>query len=85
MPLNATIGPVFAPYCPSGCHGHQFWRKKLSCGIVNSLFEASAKKARNGPSTKLSEVTSSVESWNAMINSLTAKGGHDHPLFDKLL
>ena len=37
------------PNHPSGCHGHRFWHKKSSCGIVKSLFEASVKKARNGP------------------------------------
>jgi hypothetical protein len=41
MPLDAAIGQVFAPYRPSGRHGHQFWRKKSSCGVVKSLFEAS--------------------------------------------
>jgi hypothetical protein len=48
MPLNAAIGPVFALYRPSGRHGHQFRRKKTSCGVVKSLFEASVKNARNG-------------------------------------
>ena len=23
-PLDTTIGWVFAPYCPGGCHGHQY-------------------------------------------------------------
>ena len=41
-----------------------FWPKKLSCGIVKSLFEVSVKKARNGPSTQLIEATSCVERWN---------------------
>jgi len=45
MPLDAAIGQLFAPYRPSGCHGYRFWRKKMSCGIVKSLFEASVKKA----------------------------------------
>jgi hypothetical protein len=52
MPLDAAIGRLFAPYRPSGRHGHRFWRKKSSCGVVTSL---------------------------------TAKDGHDRPLFDKLL
>jgi len=65
MPLNATIGPVFAPYRPSGRHGHQFWRKKSSCGVVKSLFEASVKKAQNGPSTQLVEATSCIERLNS--------------------
>jgi len=67
MPLDAAIGQVFVPYCPGGRHGHQFRPKKLSCGIVQSLFEASTKKAQNGPSTQLIEATSCVERWNTMI------------------
>jgi len=85
MPLDPAIGQLFAPYLPGGCHGHQFWRKKLSCGIVKSLFKASVKKAQNGPSTQLIELTSCVESSNATINSLTAIGGHDRHFFNKLL
>ena len=46
-----------------------FWRKKSSCGVVKSLFEASAKKARNRPSTQLIKVTSCVERWNATIKA----------------
>jgi hypothetical protein len=42
MPLDAAIGQVFDLYHPGGRHGHQFWRKKLSCGIVKLLFEASS-------------------------------------------
>jgi hypothetical protein len=41
--LEATgtaIEQVFAPYCPGGCHGHPFWCKKMSCGIVKSLFQS---------------------------------------------
>ena len=60
MPLDATIGQVFVLYCPAGCHGHRFWRKKLSCGIVKSLFEASVQKARNGPSTQLIEASNTT-------------------------
>jgi hypothetical protein len=52
MPLDAAIGRVFVPFCPGGRHGHQFWCKKLSYGIVKSLFEASVKKAQNRPSTR---------------------------------
>jgi hypothetical protein len=44
MPLDAAIGQLFAPYRLGGLHGHQFRRKKSSCGIVKSLFEASIKK-----------------------------------------
>jgi len=87
MALDAAIGRLFAPYCLGGCNGHRFWRKKSSCGVVKLLFDASIKKARNGPSNQLIKVTSclGVERSNATINSLTAMGGHDRPLFDKLL
>jgi hypothetical protein len=66
MPLDAAIGRVFILYRPSGRHGHQFWRKKLSCGVVKSLFKASVQKARNEPSTHVIEATSCLERWNAM-------------------
>jgi len=69
MPLDAAIGRVFAPYRPSGRHGHRFRRKKSSCGVVKSLFEASAQKARNGPSTHVIEATICVERRNATINA----------------
>jgi hypothetical protein len=46
-----------------------FWRKKLSCGVVKSLPEASVQKAQNGPSTQLIEVTSCVERLNATIKA----------------
>jgi hypothetical protein len=36
---------------------------------VKSLFEASAKKAQNGPSTQLIEATSCVERWNTTIKA----------------
>ena len=85
MPLDAAIGRLFDPYRPGGCRGHQFWRKKLSCGVVKSLFEAIVKKAQNGPSTQLIEATSCIEWSNATINSLTAMEGHDRPLFYELL
>jgi hypothetical protein len=60
---------VFVLYCSGGHHGHRFWRKKSSCGVVKSLFEASVQKAQNGPSTQLIEATSCVESWNAAIKA----------------
>jgi hypothetical protein len=69
MPLDAVIERVFARYCPSGCHGHQFRRKKLSCGIVKLLFKASIQKARNGSSTQLIETTSCVERSNTTIKA----------------
>jgi hypothetical protein len=69
MPLDAAIGRVFAPYRPSGRHGHQFWRKKSSCGVVKLLFEASVQKARNGPSTQLIKVTICVERSNTTIKA----------------
>jgi hypothetical protein len=69
MPLDAAIGQVFAPYRPSGRHAHQFRRKKSSCGVVKSLFEASIQKARNGPSTHVIEATSYVERSDATIKA----------------
>ena len=70
MPLDAAIGPpVFAPYCPNGCHSHQFCRKKLSCAVVKLVFEASVQKARSGPSTQLIEATSCIERSNTMIKA----------------
>jgi hypothetical protein len=69
MPLDATIGRVFAPYRPGGRHGHQFWSKKLSCGIVKSLSEANIQKARNEPSTQLTKATSCVERSIATIKA----------------
>jgi len=69
MPLDAAIGQVFLPYRPGGCHGHRFWRKKMSCGIVKSLFEASIQKKCNEPFNQLIEATSSVERWNATIKA----------------
>jgi hypothetical protein len=38
MPLDAAIKQVFALYRPGKCHGHQFWLKKMSFGIVKPLF-----------------------------------------------
>ena len=50
-------------------HGHRFWRKKSSCGVVKLLFEDSIQKAQNRPSTQLIEATSCVERWNATIKA----------------
>ncbi len=69
MPLDAAIGRVFVPYCLGRRHGHQFWHKKLSCGVVKSLFEASIQKAQNGPSTQLIKATSCEKRWNARIKA----------------
>jgi hypothetical protein len=59
---RSTIGysEVFTPYRPSGRHGHRLWRKKSSCGVVKSLFEAS---------THVIKATSCVERWNATIKA----------------
>jgi hypothetical protein len=65
---RASIHPVLPRQMP-WCHGHQFGRKKSSCGIVKSLFEASGQKAQNGPSTQLIEATSCIERWNAAIKA----------------
>ena len=54
---------------PGGHHGHRFRHKKSSCGIVKLLFEASVKKARNGPSTQLIEATSCIERSNPTIKA----------------
>ncbi len=43
MPLDAVIWQLFATYHPGGCHGHQFWRKKLGCGESVGLVPFSAK------------------------------------------
>jgi hypothetical protein len=69
MSLEAAIGQLFASYRPSGRHGHRYRRKKLSCGVVKSLFEASIEKARNGPSTQIIETMSCVERWKATIKA----------------
>jgi hypothetical protein len=57
MPLDTAIGRVFALYRPIGRHGHRFWSKKSSCGVVKLLIKASVKKTQNGPSTQLIEAT----------------------------
>jgi hypothetical protein len=43
---RATLNPTghrhwasICPVLPRGRHGHQFWRKKLSCGIVEITFQ----------------------------------------------
>ena len=54
---------------PGGCNGHQFWRTKLSCVVVKSLFKASVEKAQNGPSTQLIKARSCLERSNTMIKS----------------
>jgi len=46
-----------------------FGVKKLSCGVVKSLFEASVQKTCNEPFNQLIEATSSVERWNATIKA----------------
>jgi hypothetical protein len=69
MPLDAAIGQLFAPYCPSLQHGQRFWRKKSRHGVVKSLIETSVKKARNGPSTQLIKATSCVERSNNTIKT----------------
>jgi hypothetical protein len=85
MPLDAAIGRVFALYRPSGRHGHRFWRKKSSCGIVKSLFEASVQMARNEPSTHVIEATSCVERLNATIQAeeLSYFSSHQTLIADK--
>ncbi len=61
---------IICPYHPGGRHGHhRFQSKKMSCGIVKLLFKDSVKKAQNGPSTQLIEVTSCVERSNATIKA----------------
>ena len=69
VPSDAAIGQVFAPYRPGGHHGHQFWFKKLSCGVVNRCFKARIQKAQNRPSTQLIEATSCVKRSNATIQA----------------
>jgi hypothetical protein len=40
MPLDAMIGQVLVPYRPGGRHGHRFWRKKMSYGVVEIAFQS---------------------------------------------
>jgi len=58
MPLDAAIGKVFTPYCPGGCHGHQYWHTQLSCGVRKFFSEASILKAQKMPLSQLIEATS---------------------------
>jgi hypothetical protein len=67
--LHATIRQVFAPYCPSGPHGHHFWHKNSSFGIVKLLSKASIQKAQNKPSNQIIEVTSCVNRLDATIGA----------------
>ena len=46
-----------------------FWPKKLSCGVVKLLSEASVRKARNGPCNQLIKATSCVKMSNATIKA----------------
>ncbi len=46
-----------------------FGVKKLGCGIVKSLSEASVQNANNGPSTQLIEATSCIERSNATMKA----------------
>ena len=62
-------GQLFAPYCPGGHHGHQIWCKKSSCGFLKLLSEASVQKARNEPSTQLTEATCCVDRLNARMKA----------------
>ena len=63
------VGQVFAPYRPGRRHGDRFQRKKLSCGVMKLLSEASVQKAQNKPSTQLLKATSCVERSNATIGA----------------
>jgi hypothetical protein len=42
--MDAAIGQLFAPYRLGGCHGHQFLRKKSSCGVVEIAFRSKHSK-----------------------------------------
>jgi hypothetical protein len=63
------LGKLFTPYRPGGRHGHQFWRKKMSCGVVKLLSKASVQKARNEPSTQLIKETSCIDRSNATMKT----------------
>jgi len=70
MPLTAATGRVYAPYRPSGRHGViDFGVKNRVVASWKSLFDASVKKARNGPSTQLIEAASCLERLNAKIKA----------------
>jgi hypothetical protein len=83
MPLDAAIGQEFVPYCPGRRHGHRFQRKKWSCGVVKSLFEASAKKERKGPSTQLIEATSCEKNAAIKAEELTKLSSYQTLRTDK--
>jgi hypothetical protein len=69
MPLDSAIGQVFTPYCPSGCHGHWFWKKHQFLALWNCFSQASIQKEQNGPSTQLIKPTSCIERLNAKIGA----------------
>ena len=66
MPPLGKYSPHIAP---ADAMVINFWPKKLICGVVKSLSEASVQKAQNGPSTQLIEATSCVERSNATIKA----------------
>jgi hypothetical protein len=69
MPLDTAIWQVFTPYSPGGRHGHRFWCKKSSCGVVKLLSKASVQKAQNRLSTQLIEGTSCVDRLNTTMKA----------------
>jgi len=81
MKLDTVIGRLFAPYSPGGRHTP--WSSILAYNIelwhCEITFEASIKKAQNGPSTQLIKAMSCVERSNATIYSLTPidSGGNE--------
>jgi hypothetical protein len=54
---------------PADAMGINFGVKNRVVALWKSLFEASVKKARNGPPTQLIEATSCLERSNAMIKA----------------
>ena len=60
-----------------------FGIKKSSCGVVKSLSEASAKKARNGPSTQLIEATSYVDRSNTVIKAEELRNFSSYQMLNK--
>jgi hypothetical protein len=71
---DAAIRRLFAPYRLGGRHGHRFWRKKSSCGVVKTLFEYSVKMAQNGPSTQLIKATSTLLAFGRSSPTSTVLG-----------
>jgi len=63
------LGKYLPRIAPADAMVIDFWPKKLSCGVVKSLSEASVQKALSGPSTQLIKATSCVERTNAMIKA----------------